>query len=272
MRLGDQIEELENAEKKEKEEEANRKKEQYPPNTSESYLGLPPPGSKPVSMLNLPKVPTTPPIQTPIKKKVGFHPTNKINYLFDNHSDSDSDSDSDSNETVGSEIQQPIKSSPPLSQEQETNKQPIATPIDVTGKSCDDIIVRINDNKYTDDIKQIDLSIFVPSKNSRVIIRNYANNTEAELVQGLSDFSKVNTPHPDSSTDTNNNSSGENSNVNENSKQIISKENPQNPQVDTNKKQTIVKLMDQKKANNESKLDPNFSDPNKFGNNNINGI
>ena len=60
---------------------------------------------------------------------------------------------------------------------------------------CHDILVRINDNKYTDDIKQVDLSIFVPNKNSRVMVVNYAKDTALETMAGLSNY-KLEMNHP----------------------------------------------------------------------------
>ena len=234
MRLGDQIEELENAQQKTNDND-RRKKEQQPP-------------KPPRRPLDLPNVPTTP---VNIPKKVTIDPTKNTTRIFNNDSDSDSASasTSDSNKIVGSEIQQP------------------KTIDQGTGKSCDDIIVRINDNKYTNDIKQIDLSIFVPSKDSRVIIRNYANNTEAELVNGLSDFSEVNTHNPYSTNNINNNNNNNNnssSNGDSNNKHLLTKDNLQAQQVDINKKKVMTELIKQKETNNDTKLDSNFSKPNEF--------
>jgi len=68
-----------------------------------------------------------------------------------------------------------------------SNQGSIPTAIPVSSSQQKNVEVSIDESEYNSAIKRVDLSIFVPN-DSRVIVRDYAKNTESEMMSGLSTF------------------------------------------------------------------------------------
>jgi hypothetical protein len=68
-----------------------------------------------------------------------------------------------------------------------SNQGTIPTAIPVPSSQQKNVEVTIDESEYNSAIKRVDLSIFVPN-DSRVIVRDYAKNTESEMISGLSTF------------------------------------------------------------------------------------